>query len=169
MVSKLSFPIHLNRVLVKSSVDNQRVVWNQKHNITIKGHPVEVYVQDINEQHTSSGLFSLQNNKWVKEPTFKKIEVDEKDVDVKTNGYIKEIKNLLDKSKKQLEIKDLDKTISYAKKLKEKIHNGRKDGLKTSSGEYSVENLVFKELRNNGYFGKLIKLIDELYDKQYVQ
>jgi len=80
--------------LVKTAVDNQRINWNIKHDITIKGYPVELYVQDVTEQHTASGLFSLMNNKWVKEPKYNKPEIDEDDVTVKSKGYMKTIDKL---------------------------------------------------------------------------
>ena len=44
----------------------------------------------------------------------------------------------------------------------------RKFGLyDTTEGEYSVENLVFKELRKNGTMEKMIDLASELYSKIY--
>jgi hypothetical protein len=39
-------------------------------------------------------------------------------------------------------------------KLKEKFRTMRSAGLK-KAGEYSIENLVFKELRNRGYLDKV--------------
>ena len=41
----------------------------------------------------------------------------------------------------------------------------RKAGLSTN-GEYSIENLVFKKLRNKGYIGKLMKRKKEQTDKE---
>ena len=156
--------------LVKTAVDNLRINWNIKHDITIKGYPVELYVQDITEQHTASGLFSLMNNKWIKEPKYNKPEIDEDDVTLKSESYMKTIDKLEKLTNvSNLKMDDLDTYFNYAKKLKEKIHSGRKEGLKTKAAEFSIENLVFKELRNNGYFGKLIDMIDSLYDKQFVQ
>lgn len=156
--------------LVKKLVDNQKFKWGTNHNITIKGHDVELYIQDINEKHTASGLFSLKDNEWIREPKFKEPEIDEADVDSKTAYYIKAI-DKLEKLSKHVDLKfdDLDKYFEYAKKLKTKIHSDRKESLETSKAEYSVENLVFKELRNKGYFGKLIDIINVLYDKQFIQ
>jgi predicted nucleotidyltransferase len=45
--------------LVKKALDGARFVWNQRHDIVIKGHDVELYIQDESEQHTASGLYSL--------------------------------------------------------------------------------------------------------------
>jgi hypothetical protein len=42
----------------------------------------------------------------------------------------------------------------------------RKEGL-SRSGEFSVENLVFKKLRNEGYIEKIIELISKAYTNIY--
>jgi hypothetical protein len=42
----------------------------------------------------------------------------------------------------------------------------RKEGL-AERGEFSVENLVFKKLRNEGYIQNLIDLISRSYEKIY--
>ena len=44
----------------------------------------------------------------------------------------------------------------------------RKAGL-SASGEFSIENLVFKKLRAEGKIEKLIDIITTLYDKIYSQ
>ena len=44
----------------------------------------------------------------------------------------------------------------------------RKAGL-SASGEFSIENLVFKKLRSEGEFEKLINIISAFYDKIYSQ
>ena len=55
--------------------------------------------------------------------------------------------------------------IHTIKKLKEKIRLYRIEGLK-HKGEYSYENLVFKELRNLGYVDKLKDYADKVIDKK---
>lgn len=47
--------------------------------------------------------------------------------------------------------------------LRDKLKKLRKSGLE-KNGEYSVENLAFKTLRNTGYLGKLADLKKEAYD-----
>ena len=155
--------------LVKSAVDNQRITWNIKHGITIKGYPIELYVQDVSEQHTASALFSLMNNEWVKEPKYNEPIINEEEVKTKTDNYTQIIDKLVELSNGDITLSELDEYYNYAKELKEKIHQGRKEGLQTKAGEFSVENLIFKELRNNGRFGQLIDIITKLYDRQYIQ
>ena len=43
--------------------------WNLKHsNLKIEGYDVELYVQDVNEENASNGVYSLMNDEWVKQP-----------------------------------------------------------------------------------------------------
>ena len=55
---------------------------------------------------------------------------------------------------------------NHAEKVKSKIMKMRKDGL-AERGEFSVENLVFKKLRNEGYIQNRIDLISRSYEKIY--
>lgn len=162
--------VNKNIDLVKMLVDNQKFQWNTKHNITIKGHDVELYIQDVSEKHTASGLFSLMNNEWIKKPKLSNPQIDEADVDKKT-GYYRLAIDKLDRITKKdgITLDEIDNYFQYAKKLKTKIHSERKEGLDTKKAEFSIENLVFKELRNSGHFGKLIDMMNYLYDKQFIQ
>jgi hypothetical protein len=54
--------------LLKEFFDAKERVWNKKHDVIIKGYDVELYVQDINQEHVSSGVYSVLNNKWVIKP-----------------------------------------------------------------------------------------------------
>ena len=50
--------------------------------------------------------------------------------------------------------------------VKKKIMKMRKEGL-AREGEFSVENLAFKKLRNEGYIEKIIELISKAYSNIY--
>jgi hypothetical protein len=58
------------------------------------------------------------------------------------------------------------KLINKVQKLKDKIKKMRQSGLE-EGGEYSIENLVFKTLRRNGYLNKLNNIGIESYDKEH--
>lgn len=155
-----------NTDLVKKALDGQRFIWNLRHNIVIRGHDVELYLQDINEPHIASGLFSLKNNSWIKLPEYNPPQIDEKDVQLKFNGLVNDIDQLdaeLKKDGGSISPKELHE---HAEKVKSKIMKMRKEGL-AERGEFSVENLVFKKLRNEGYIQKLIDLISRSYEKIY--
>ena len=53
-----------NTELVDAYFRNVRANWNKTHNIMIKGHEVEVYLQDASEPHVSTGVYSLSRNEW---------------------------------------------------------------------------------------------------------
>jgi hypothetical protein len=69
-----------NTNLVRNAATAMKWKWNQQHNITIAGHDVEVYIQDAAEPHIASGIYSLQDNKWLVEPKVKQINTSEADV-----------------------------------------------------------------------------------------
>jgi len=158
-----------NPKILKSALDGIRFIWNLRHNIKIRGYDVELYVQDEKEPHTSSGLFSLLNNEWVKTPVYDPPSVDEKDVDKKFQGMSYDIEQL---HTRLISLPDLPKNAKdlYKRgiKLKERIMKMRKEGL-TKEGEFSIGNLVFKKLRNEGYIEKLINLTAQAYDKIYTE
>lgn len=154
--------------LVKKAFDGQRFMWNMRHNIVIQGHDVELYVQDVNEPHIASGLYSLMNHKWITKPVYNPPNVDQKSVDDKFKVRAYDIDELSKISKQKLEPEDAEMYYVKAKELKTKIMKSRKDGL-SASGEFSIENLVFKKLRNEGYMEKIIDIITDLYDKIYSQ
>lgn len=156
-----------NIELVKRAVDGARFMWNLRHNLKIKGFDVELYAQDINEPHTASGLFSLLNNKWIRIPKYNPPEIDYKDVDKKFQGIVSDILNVENVvSTSDFSNASSEEIYTLAVKLKKKILQMRKEGL-SKSGEFSVENLVFKKLRNEGYIEKIIELISKAYTNIY--
>jgi len=152
--------------LVKKALDGQRFIWNMRHPVIIKDHDVELYAQDENEPHVSSGLFSLMKNEWIKKPVWNEPTIDELDVKRKVEAYITEIeeleKNLADGSS-EFEARELLERVGA---LKTKIMKARKDGL-AETGEFSVENLVFKQLRNQGWIERLIDAGSKSYSAIY--
>lgn len=123
----------------------KKSIWNDNHNITIFGHPVELYVQGDSEPHTSTGVYSLLHSKWLKKPVHKDIAVDDGAVSMKAREIMVKIDHLIDSESND---------ITAIEKLKEKIRKLRQVGLERD-GEFSIENLAFKVLRNNGYLEKL--------------
>ena len=144
--------------LVKEFFDAKKNIWNEKHDIKIKGYDVEVYVQDVNEEHISSGVYSILHNKWLVEPKKETPNIDDRMILQKGEHYAKQIDSLIKKSHKT-------DVLSQIEGLRKKIKEFRQSGL-DSGGEYSYENLTFKLLRRNGYIEKLIKLKKDITDKK---
>ena len=145
--------------IVKEFFDAKKGMWNEQHNIKIKNFDVEIYVQDINEDHTSSGVYSILNNEWVVEPSVKKESIDTNQILQKGEYFAKKIDTLISDFNQG---EDVSKQILD---LRDKLKKFRKSGL-TTGGEYSYENLTFKLLRRNGYIEKLMNLKKDIADKK---
>lgn len=143
--------------ILKEFFDAKKNVWNEKHDIKIKGYDVEVYVQDVNEEHVSSGVYSILHNKWIVEPKKDKPNIDDRKILEKGEEFGKKIDHLIQNPK--------EITIDQLESLRKKIKEFRQSGLE-SGGEYSYENLTFKLLRRNGYIQKLLRLKTQLKDKK---
>lgn len=152
--------------LVKIAMEGLKTVWNQRHPVNIDGYDVELYAQDINQLHLASGLYSLLKGEWLRKPEYNPPSVDPKDVQVKSDHYIFAIKQLMEEIKGAgpEEARDI---MERASVLKKKISRSRDEQLAHKGGEFSVENLVFKRLRNEGWIGKLIDLKSQAYSHIY--
>ena len=152
--------------LVKKAMDGVRVQWNLRHPVVIRGHDVELYAQDINQLHLASGLYSLLKGEWLRQPKFNPPDVDPLDVERKVQAYGAQIEDL----KSRLSEADPDQAkgiMEEASVLKKKISRARDEQLAHAGGEFSIENLVFKQMRNNGMFGELIDIKSEAYSRMY--
>ena len=158
--------INKDEEIVKRALDGKRFIWNLRHDIKFNGHEVELYFQDIHEPHVASGLFSLSGNRWIKKPKYEKPEIDHEDVVKKANSFKKELDLLADVLDNISDEKEFSLINKRAKKLKEKIMRMRKEGL-AGKGEFSVENLAFKTLRNDQTIARLNDLIIKSYDLMY--
>jgi hypothetical protein len=159
--------INAPKDVLKAAIDGIRFIWNLRHDVIIRGHDVELYMQDSKEPHTSSGLFSLKNNEWIKKPSFNPPTIDEQDLQKKFDGIASDINQLETKlllvQQMPSNAKDL---YTKANKVKEKLQKMRKEDL-SKGGEFSIGNLAFKKLRNEGYIEKLIDIISGAYGRIY--
>ena len=144
--------------------------WNEKHkNLRIFGFPVEVYVQDANEPHASSGVYSIDKDKWLTEPDFDKLrsgKVDKRHIREMVSTYMNKIDCLIDIYKKHKDDDyEMKKVAKDASEMFDEIKKMRKDDLAKYGREMCDGNIIFKALRRSDYIGKLIKLKDLTYDK----
>lgn len=153
---------------VKDYFDSKKRLWNQEHdNLKIYGYPVELYVQDINEEHTASGIYSLEKNEWIKEPErdeMKAIQLDKEKVLDKVENIVSIIDNFEKQIEKEQDTEKIDIISDKVKKLFDKIKGVRRESLK-KKGEMGIGNIVFKTLRRLDYIGKLVELKNKTWDK----
>jgi hypothetical protein len=122
---------------------SKKSLFNDQYDIMIGGHAVEVYVQDEDGPHISNGIYSVYNDSWIKKPKHTNERPDVTNIEDKFEFFNSQIEQAI-------ESKDSE-TIS---KLKARIKKMRQSGLE-KGGEFGVENLTFKLLRNTGAMDRL--------------
>jgi hypothetical protein len=153
--------LDLHLIIPGTPTDEQRelftakkALWGEQHDISIKGLPVECYVQGQDEPHHSTGVYSIKNDSWTVMPKKVKPKIDDASVEAKKDGILRDIESAL-----------LGRDLEKLRTVKDKITQMRKAGL-ARAGEWSVENLVFKILRNLGLIDQITDKIRELEDQE---
>jgi len=149
-----------NESLVSEYLAAKKNIWNEKHDITIKGYDVELYVQDMNEEHVSTGVYSIMWDDWLVKPEKGNPKIDYKKVKQKASSIIDSYDSLIQSYYQG----DYDKVIRRINTTRQKIKKMRQAGL-DREGEYSYENITFKVLRRVGLLDKLSDLETMAYDK----
>jgi hypothetical protein len=129
-------------------------LFNDNHNIKIRGYDVELYVQDKNKPVKSLGEYSILNDKWIKFPRKQRASIDQNSV-----------KNKVTKLVQLAEIANRSNNIDQIDKVLNTIKRYRQSGL-DKHGEFGPENIAFKILRTNGIIDKLYNHRNRLYSIQ---
>jgi predicted nucleotidyltransferase len=138
-----------------------RSLFNKNLDIEFFGIPLEIFVETEDSSRVSNGVYSVKKNKWVKKPVQEEIpDYDTKALDKLVNEWESKCKKLIDDIKAD-KLDDEKKVVKMLEDIYDKL---RKKGI--SKGEYSVENLAFKELRNKGYLDQLKDFRNELVSKR---
>ena len=153
---------------VRDYFNSKKTLWNDTHeDLKIYGFPVELYVQDENEVHNASGIYSLEKNKWIKEPErneLKAVKLDKEWIARKAKNVIDKIDQLEYECKNEVDGKKIEILSEKVKKLFDILKGIRKEALK-SGNEISPGNILYKILRRIGYLGKLIDLKSLTFDR----
>ena len=154
---------------VKQFFDMKRNEWNDKHStLEMMGFKVELYVQDSNSDVTSDGIYDLEENKWVSEPTRPTEDFAEANEDAISDVSAK-IMTLIDDLEEEISLAKDEYKARYfgelASELVSHIYKMRHDSLE-KQGELSVGNMVYKILRRSGYIDKIFDAIYLSYDKE---
>jgi len=136
--------------ILSKYLQSAKRIFNDTHDITVKGLPVEVGAENKAEPLVTSGIYSLISNSWVKEPENANIEIEEPE-----QPYFDEIQIQIEDA---ISEKDKDKLEGIIKM----IWDIRKEGL-ANEGEFGPSNTLFKHLRNSGI---LARLKDAYYDAE---
>ena len=158
--------IDVHIILDKSKIPNcsdeeyfkdKKLIWSLTHDISVYGAEVEVYAQlgEVNIPK-NQGVYSLKTGKWVVKPENLELDFEHDDLlKKKIDDAIYQIDHALENTT----------DTKAAEKLLEKFQKLRKHSI-AKSGEFTQDNLVFKELRNRGYIDKIRKFIITMTDKK---
>lgn len=143
--------------------------WNEEHeDLKIFGFPVEVYVQDIEETHTASGVYSLEKNEWLEEPErdkLAKVKVNKTNIKKEVSIYTEKIDNLIKLFKENKKDKHrLEQISKKAEHIFNEIKSNRRNSLNGKNTEITEDNIIFKSLRRLGYIDKIVKIISDSYN-----
>jgi len=141
--------------LLDDYLRDKKKLWALVHDIKIYSHPVELYAQDENDPlPANQGVYSITQDKWLMAPN--KVKVDLADP-----LLIRKVRDMMEKIDDLIENEADDADV--LRKLQKRIRDMRSSAIQ-QGGEFALENLVFKELRNRGYLDKLSNHIRHLED-----
>jgi len=146
--------------IIQNYFNSQKTLWNQEHDITIFGYPVELYVQDIHAKLVATAIYSVLRNEWIKKPKRESFKLDKITIKNKAQSFINQLKDIRD----DYNDKQYQSVVDKVTKIKDKIKQMRKAGLE-NGGEFSLENLVFKVLRRTTFMDILNSFKAKAYDK----
>lgn len=137
---------------------DKKALWALNHDITIHGYAVELYAQGTHEETSSDqGVFSLKDNKWIRKPRRQRVNLKDPFIAKKA----KHLMHLIDSL-----VAGRSQDVKRLQAFKERLRKMRASAIK-AGGEFSLENLVFKELRNKGYLDKLSDYIKNVEDRSF--
>src|ERR1035437_3288294 len=129
--------------------------WNSEHNVLIKGHKVEMNLQNAAEQKPYvMGIYSLTKDQWIRKPFKLPFNLDRQVLKFQytaMKGYVQNSVGSRDREQMKSTKKYLDAYRQY--------------GLDTY-GELSYENIIYKILRARGIIKKLKDSITVVYDQE---
>lgn len=144
----------------------KKEMWSAEHpNLKIYGFPVEVYVEDTNADNPSSGVYSIEKNKWLVDPDdFQDVSINGSVIKRKAADIMTQIDNLIEKLDSEQDEHKAEILGKRIETLFKKLRNMRAEGLDTK-GEMSTGNLIWKICRRMGYIEKLWDAINKSYDR----
>lgn len=159
--------IYENTEFVEDYFKAKRNLWNEEHEgISIYGFPVEISAEDANNPAKSSGVYSLENNEWVKLPKdLSDARLNSDYVKETAAEYMTKIDEMVDDINDADDSRKISKINKYAERMFDRLKDMRTKSLETEAGEMASDNIVWKVLRREGYIEKLRDIMTDTYDK----
>jgi len=138
-----------NLHIIKNYMHAKKSIWNVNYPLKFKGMSIELYAQDSNEDlHSTVGVYSILHGNWIRKPKSDTVSIDDAMIRQKAESF-------------EFEIDSLTESDPHAehkiKNIKDRLKHLRSSGLE-AEGEYSIENMAYKYLRNKGYLERLNRL-----------
>lgn len=153
---------------VKQYVDSKKNEWNNEHEgLKIMGFPVELYVQDVDDDIEAGGIYDLEENAWIRKPnphSIKSIGLNKFSIKDKAAEIMTIIDDMYDKLSTTTDCHEVNQIGEDAHYLWDKVKDLRKKSL-NKNGESGSGNIVYKVLRRTGYLDRLFKLFSRVYDR----
>ena len=156
-LKSVDYPADLGAALYSA----YRSLFNKQLDIKIYDTDIEIFVETEDSARVSNGIYSVKKNKWIKKPVQEDIpEYDKEALKKLVDKWEDKCKKVLADAKAD-KLKDEDKVLKLIEDIYEQL---RKKGI--AKGEYALENLAFKELRNKGYLDELKDFKNVLVSKR---
>lgn len=145
----------------------KKEVWLSNHeDLKIFGFPIEISVEDSNENNPSSGRYSLYKNKWVAEPDdFQDAVINQEYVKKRAAAFMTQIDDIENKLKSENDNHKCEKYGDKVYKIFDKLKTLRSEGLASDKKEMSSGNIIYKIIRRAGYIDKIWDIYNSSYDK----
>jgi hypothetical protein len=142
--------------LLDDYLRDKKQLWAFTHDITIYGYDVELYAQDVSIPYpTNQGVFSVTKNQWLVMPQKQEVDYNNPLLIQKIQYYIDKIDDLI----------AMNADEEAFEKMKEKFRTMRAAAIQ-KGGEFSFENLIFKDLRNRGYLDRMTQYLRSKQDRE---
>lgn len=152
-VSKIS----CDASLFADFVAAKQKLWVRTHKIKVMGYDVEPYAQEPFREYTpQKGVFSLRSNQWLQRPN--RADCITGNSDAVRDGvlaYARQIESLVISPD----------GVTELGKLLAKLKSERDASIHQGEGEFSLANLIYKELRNGGYIDKIEARLLQMHDE----
>lgn len=147
--------LQMPKETANKTVKTVGAMWNQEHEVLVKGHKVEMNLQDAKEEKPYvTGIYSLVKDQWVRKPVKVMPQLDRNVIQTQYKSMKAYLENAMRSGDRE--------QMKAAKKYMDAY---RQYGLDTY-GELSYENVVFKILRARGIIKQLKDGITAVYDKE---
>lgn len=143
--------------------------FNQDHEIVVNDFKVELFAQDEHAPSlVSNGIYSIQNDKWIKFPKkIKYFNINKDRIYRLINHFNERYADILKLSQNIKPGDNLENILSLLDSLSDDIFKMRKKGLNSPAGEFSSYNLAYKILRRGNMLNNIRKLSDDIFDTKY--